>query len=115
MRILIVEDQPAAVRPLVLLLGARGYAVEVARSCGAALAILDAEGADSFFAILTDLNLPDGSGEQVAAAAAGHPCVVAVTGLPLEDDALEAGPFTHHLRKPLEFDALLAILADQGS
>ena len=113
MRILIVEDQLEAVRPLTMLLGVRGHETEVATTVAEALEVLDHHGAAHFSAILTDLQLPDGSGRQVAHAVGPHPCVVAVTGHVIALDSDE--PFTHHLRKPVDFDALLSILAEQES
>ncbi len=108
MRILLVEDQPEAVKPLVLLLGARGYTVDVASSCTDALNRIAEEGASTWDAILTDLELPDGSGNDVARAVHPHRCVVAVTGHAIDADA--TGLFTNHLRKPLDFDALIEVL-----
>lgn len=104
MQILIVDDNADALLPLRMLLEASGHTIHVASNVAEGKALAST----AFDAVLCDLRLPDGSGNEVAEAFAPHPRLVAMTGM--ERDAV-SDVFTHYLRKPLDFDALLRLLA----
>jgi DNA-binding response OmpR family regulator len=63
--------------------------------------------------LITDINLPDGSGLDVAREALhqnpGLPVIVC-SGQDLKDVALSLGPTAHALRKPFELDELEALV-----
>ncbi len=112
--ILLVEDNRDIAMALGWLLRARGHVVEVAYDGRSALAI--ARRFRPGFALL-DLDLPEMDGYELAArlrAQLGRsaPVLVAVTGHGRNSDlkrARSAG-FREHLVKPIDLDALLAIL-----
>lgn len=63
--------------------------------------------------LMTDINLPDGSGLDVAREAlAQNPRlpVIVCSGQDLRDIALSLGPTAHPLRKPFELDELEALV-----
>jgi CheY-like chemotaxis protein len=62
LRVLVVEDSPVLVRPLIRLLSRSGYDVHHVDSCAAALAI-----EDHFNAGVFDVELPDGTGIDLCA------------------------------------------------
>lgn len=63
---LVVEDEPMVLRRLCQLVARRGYTVRAASSVAEAMAALAAKPAPDL--LVTDLQLPDGSGEEVALA-----------------------------------------------
>jgi DNA-binding response OmpR family regulator len=63
--------------------------------------------------LITDINLPDGSGLDVAREALRHNPrlpVIVCSGQDLRDVALSLGPTAHMLRKPFELDELEALV-----
>jgi PAS domain S-box-containing protein len=118
LRVLVVDDNHDAGDSLALVLGILGADVRVARDGPEALDIF---GDYWPAAVLLDIGMPGMNGYDVAQLLrARHPerkaMLVALTGWGQEDDlrrAREAG-FDHHLVKPAEIDALLALLATVG-
>ncbi|WP_315127796.1 response regulator [Comamonas antarctica] len=119
-RILVVEDDTEAANLLVLILQERGATVSMAGDYDAAMASLQAQGAD---VIVSDIGLPGKDGydliREVRASQQAFSRVpaVALTAFGREADrqlALEAG-FDHHLAKPLQpqklLDAIKSLLA----
>ena len=103
-RILLVEDDPD-VRPLLEhILHGEGYETTVTETVTNALALI---GQQPFDLVITDVNLPDGSGLRVAdaAAAAGRKAMVLTgQGLSLKPGALAAYDY---LLKPVRVPELL--------
>jgi CheY-like chemotaxis protein len=117
MRILIVEDNEDAAQSLALLLELGGHAVETAPDGPAALAKVAASMPD---AILVDIGLPGMSGYEFAQAVrrdfkAQSALLVAVSGYGSPEDKAKSARsgFDAHLVKPVDFRALLALLASR--
>jgi len=119
-RILVVEDDTEAANLLVLILQERGATVSMAGDYDAAMASLQAQGAD---VIVSDIGLPGKDGYDLirdvraSQAAFSRVPAIALTAFGREADrqlALEAG-FDHHLAKPLQpqklLDAIKSLLA----
>ncbi|MEO6811435.1 MAG: PAS domain S-box protein [Isosphaeraceae bacterium] len=114
-RILIVDDHPDAAKSLATLLTILGNDVQVAHDGPAAL---DAAHAHHPAIMLMDIGLPGMDGYEVARRLRQEPefqemSLIALTGWGQEEDrrrSLEAG-FDAHLVKPVDFDALQALLA----
>jgi DNA-binding response OmpR family regulator len=106
-RILLVEDDPD-VRPLLEhILLSSGFAVTAVESVSGAISLISSQPYDL---VVTDVNLPDGSGLGVAdrATEAGvKSLVVTGHGLGLEPGSLAAYDY---LLKPLRVDELLAAI-----
>ncbi|GAB2503797.1 ATP-binding protein [Lysobacter humi (ex Lee et al. 2017)] len=113
-RVLVVDDNEDAAQTLATLLGFDGHAVRCAGDGPAALAHLDGFEPDIAF---LDIGLPGMSGYELAARLRARPGgagmrLVALTGWGREEDrdrARDAG-FDHHLTKPVDPQALLALL-----
>ena len=116
-RVLVVDDNVSSAQSLAMVLKLEGYDVQVAHD-GAV--VLDATRRFRPEVVLLDIGLPGMDGYQLACRlrqdqnlGASITLLVAVTGY-AEDEALrrsrEAG-FDHHLVKPIDPDALLALLA----
>ena len=113
-RILVVDDNKDAADSLAFLLRAYGSDVNVAYDGQEALDVALASNPDI---VLLDIGLPKLYGYDVAkrirAARGRRVLLVAITGWGQEEDrrrAEEAG-FDHHLTKPVQFDALLRLIA----
>jgi signal transduction histidine kinase len=114
-RILVVDDNKDAVESLALLLSIVGQSVATARDGLEALAQVEQFGPE---VVVLDIGLPGLNGYEVARRirAMDHstpPVLVALTGWGQDEDrrrTVEAG-FDHHLVKPVDFDALKALLA----
>ncbi|HEX6903124.1 MAG TPA: ATP-binding protein [Thermoanaerobaculia bacterium] len=114
MRVLVVEDNPDSAEMMSFLLQLRGHEVRTAHDGHQAL-----EEARIFEpqAVLCDIGLPGMNGYEVAERLRQHPAfertpLIALTGYGQEEArrrAQEAG-FDHHLVKPVEPDALEALL-----
>ena len=123
MRILVVEDDREAADLLVLILQERGATVSMAGDYDAAVAALNAQGADM---LVSDIGLPGRDGydliRHVRAAQTAYARVpaIALTAFGRETDrqlAMDAG-FNFHLAKPLQpqklLDAIKSLSAGQG-
>jgi PAS domain S-box-containing protein len=107
LRILLVEDEPETLKVLARLLGALGHEVATATTIAAASAAAEAGGLDL---IVSDLDLPDGSGLDLLrrVRARRRTPAIALTGLGNPEDiraSREAG-FAAHLTKPVGFKEL---------
>jgi PAS domain S-box-containing protein len=114
-RVLIADDNKDAADSLAMLLNLSGHELRVAYSGRAALAL--AQTFRPHVAVL-DIGMPDMSGYEVARELRRESwgalvCLVALTGWGQPDDrrrAQEAG-FDHHLTKPIDPEALAALIA----
>lgn len=112
-RILIVDDEVTARCALAELLGEEGYIVETAADGQDALAKLNEFAAD---AVVTDLQMPGIDGLAVIAKAIEQDperAVIVMTAVGAADAAaaaMRAGAIGY-LTKPIDFDALLLVLA----
>ncbi len=109
--LLLVEDHADTAEAMADLLRLSGHRVTIAGSVGAALAAAEAGGnGGGFDLVLSDLGLPDGSGQDLMRELARRHGLkgIALSGYGMEDDvqrSLEAG-FAHHLTKPVDRQAL---------
>jgi two-component system CheB/CheR fusion protein len=111
--VLIVDDNADAAAGLARLLRASGYAAVVAADGPAALA---AAASDRPGCVLLDIGLPGMDGYDVARrlrddAGLTDALIVAVSGYAPDPNRATAAGINHHLVKPLDLDALLALLA----
>ncbi len=114
-RVLVVDDNRDAAESLAMLVEHGGHAAVVAYDGAAALAAAERERPD---VVLLDIGLPQMNGHDVCREIRKAPWgqtmrVVALTGWGQEEDrrrSREAG-FDAHLVKPVDFDALLKLLA----
>jgi PAS domain S-box-containing protein len=110
-RVLVVDDDRDAADSLAILLARRGFEVERAYAVPAALEV-----AARFrpHAVLTDLELGGGDdGASLARALRASELrarILAVSGRTLEEAGADDAPFDGALRKPVDLDALLALL-----
>lgn len=117
LRVLVVEDNVDTARTMSLLLQQLGCATEEVHE---GTAVLDAAKSFRPDAILLDIGLPGMDGYQIArlireTPEIAHIRIIAVTGYGQQQDrerSLNAG-FDHHLVKPVQFDALIAILGSK--
>lgn len=109
--LLVVEDDRDTAEFMTLVLEKRGYRVTVAHSRAEALA---AFGAHEFDAVLSDIGLPDGSGQDlIRELRARRPIpAIALSGYGMEQDvaASRAAGFDEHVTKPATITALDAAL-----
>jgi signal transduction histidine kinase/ActR/RegA family two-component response regulator len=118
-RILVVDDNRDSADSLALLLRLTGHAVQVAYDGRAAL---EAALAGSPEVVFLDIGLPGMDGHEVARRLRAQggmegALLVAVSGYGQEEDrvrSLEAG-FDHHLVKPVEPEAVQALLAERAA
>jgi DNA-binding response OmpR family regulator len=116
LRILIVEDHADTRRTLAGLLANVGHTISVADSKQTAF---DEVGSKQFDVVLSDINLPDGTGCDVISEAKRKQSLsgVAITGLSASEEVRrgkEAG-FDYYLTKPLNFEKLRDILSNLES
>ena len=115
LKILLVDDNVDLVMMTSILLQSAGHATFVAHDAAAAITQAKQHAPD---VILLDIGLPGTDGYQIARMLRQQPdlrtaTLVAITGYGTDEDrrkAFEAG-FDHHLVKPVEIPALLAIVA----
>jgi signal transduction histidine kinase len=113
-RILIVDDNRDGAESLAMLLNFMGSDVRVALSGPAALEIMTSYKPN---VVLLDIGMPGMDGYEVANQVRQHPqlkdvTLIALTGWSQEEDrrrCRKAG-FDHHMIKPVDFDALQALL-----
>jgi two-component system CheB/CheR fusion protein len=112
LKVLLVDDNEDVLGYFALALGRRGHAVTVAETVATAL---DAAASEPFDLLITDLELPDGSGLDLLRAlrAEGHaPPAIVLSGYGSTDDLQEsrAAGFAEHLIKPVPFAHLEAAI-----
>ena len=119
LRILVVDDNEDAAAMLAMLLEAGGHEVAVENTARAGLLRADAELPD---VCLLDIGLPDMDGTELARQLRTRPgtaraCLIAVTGYGQESDRQRtvAAGFDHHMVKPLDTQALFAVLAQRAA
>jgi signal transduction histidine kinase len=115
LRVLVVDDNVDAAQTLQLLLEAGGHHVSVAHTALTALEIAQAKSPEL---CLLDIGLPDISGYDLARGLrslphTAHATLVAVTGYGRREDRDQANAagFDHYFVKPVDVDALLALIA----
>jgi two-component system, sensor histidine kinase len=115
-RVLIVEDMPDAAQSLAAVARLWGYAVEIAYD---GLAALDAVKSFGPHAVLADIGLPGMTGFDVAKSIKADPAtggVLLVATTAYADSAAQtiskAAGFAHHFTKPLDLDAVHAVLEE---
>jgi CheY-like chemotaxis protein len=111
--ILLVEDHPDTAEAMADLLGLSGHQITIAGSVGEALAAA-AAAAGGFDLVLSDLGLPDGSGQDLMRELVRLYGLkgIALSGYGMEEDirrSREAG-FARHLTKPVNRQALEAAI-----
>jgi PAS domain S-box-containing protein len=104
LKILLVEDNPDTLRYLALVLGQRGHEVITAASLASARALL---GSSRFNLLISDIELPDGSGLELMRDATGM-LGIALSGFGSEEDIRmsESAGFWMHLTKPINMKSL---------
>jgi PAS domain S-box-containing protein len=112
-RVVVVDDDESSADALALLLSRRGFEVERAYDADTALAVVDRFRPD---VVVTDLMLGETSGIELAASLrrrGGQFRIIAATGRAFDELAEDANLFDGYVRKPVELDALLALLDAQ--
>ncbi len=114
LRILLVEDHEDTAQAMADLLGLMGHEVTVAGSVATALAAAEAVRDQGIDLVVSDLGLPDGSGQDLM-----RELIrlygwkgIALSGYGMEEDirrSREAG-FARHLTKPVDLDTLRAAI-----
>jgi PAS domain S-box-containing protein len=111
LRILLVEDNKDTLKYIALVLGARGHAVTMAEGISEALL---AAADQPFDLLISDIELPDGTGLQLMQQLRGTGLpAIAMSGYGSDEDvraSLEAG-FAEHLTKPVDLTRLIAAIA----
>lgn len=115
LRVLVADDDADAVKSLAALLREEGYEVRGVHTGLGVLAGVRDFGPD---VVLLDLGMPHLSGYQVARAlreryASARPLLIAITGHNRPSDRMlsQLAGFDHHIAKPYDANALLALLA----
>jgi CheY-like chemotaxis protein len=114
LNILVVDDNPDAAETLALVLQSAGHEVRVA---GDGLDALEAAKASRPEVVLLDLGMPGMNGFEAAHRLQADPSarpelLIALTGWSSDDDRkrTRAAGFAHHITKPADPAALLALL-----
>jgi PAS domain S-box-containing protein len=115
LRLLIVEDDQTTAEVMTRLLEKRGYEVQIASSVAAALV----EMSDEIDVLISDLGLPDGTGQELMEKirATWKTPAIALSGYGTETDltkSREAG-FSAHLTKPIDIERLDREIQELGS
>ncbi len=119
LRILLIEDHADTAEAIAELLRLLGHEVTVAFTLAAGLAAaaeIHGRGPGGIDLVVSDLGLPDGNGLDLMRELAGRYGLkgIALSGYGMEDDlrrSREAG-FARHLTKPINFQALQAVLRE---
>ena len=111
-RVLVIDDEPAVLRALGMLLEKKGFAVSTASSAREALALVERS---KFDVILTDIIMPEVSGVELLRELRRHDLdvpVILMTAGPTLDTALEAIAYgaQQYLLKPVEPEELVLAL-----
>ena len=111
-RILLVDDYPAMVRIMSRCLSDEGYEVE---SAGTVEGALQLASASKFDLLVSDVQLPDGSGHELMRMLRAQSPVkgIAVSGDGRDEDIAESkqAGFNEYLVKPVDLDDLLQTVA----
>src|SRR5205823_10544915 len=112
LRILLIEDHADTAQTMARLLKGEGHEVTVAETKAAALS----HRGDAIDLVISDIQLPDGSGIEVLRhlSTNGPLPAIALSGFGSEEDlrrSREAG-FRQHLTKPIDFSKLLVAIGD---
>jgi CheY-like chemotaxis protein len=118
-RVLIVDDNPDGAESLAMLLELHGHETHKAHDGRDAIEAAERLRPD---AVLLDIGLPNLDGYEVCRRLRGEPwgrnlLLIALTGWGQQEDrerSREAG-FNNHLVKPVDHDALLALLTDRAT
>jgi CheY-like chemotaxis protein len=117
-RVLVVDDNRDAADTLGALVGVLGADVRVVYDGAAALELIDDFRPD---VVVLDLGMPDMDGYEVARRIRERyngtsPRIIALTGWGQEKDRrrTEAAGFNYHLVKPVDLDAMQAVLGSVG-
>jgi PAS domain S-box-containing protein len=110
LRLLLVEDNQDTLRYLALILGQRGHEVHTAASLEAARSALSK---GEFDLLISDIELPDGTGLELMRQAGNIPGI-AMSGFGSEDDLRlsESAGFATHLTKPIDVRKLEEVIQD---
>jgi len=118
LRLLVVEDHADTAATLCNLLVRRGYVVQSASSCAAAI---EKARDFQFDVLVTDIGLPDGNGADLFTELRKQPerehlQGVALSGFGMDEDIArsERAGFVEHLTKPIDFHALDRCLTTIG-
>jgi CheY-like chemotaxis protein len=111
LKVLLVEDNPATLRAISMLLRSSGFDVRTAEGVGAAFAALDRE---RFDLLISDIGLQDGSGLDIMRHCREDLGLkgIAFSGYATDEDvraSKEAG-FAHHLAKPMRLGVLVELV-----
>jgi CheY-like chemotaxis protein len=119
LRVVVADDDPDAILTLTLLLEDEGHQVRAVKNGQQALYAVRDFGAD---VVLLDIGMPGMTGYEVAQTlrqryGSAKPALVAVTGRNSESDKSlsQSTGFDHHVAKPYEPNALLALIERVGS
>ena len=119
MRLLLAEDNPINTEIACMILSQEGFAVDTAENGAQAVEMIKSADADTYRAVLMDIQMPVMNGYEACRAiralggVRGSIPVIAMTANTFEDDrrtAYEAG-MNAHIGKPFQPDELLAALA----
>ena len=117
MRIMVVDDNVDAAKTLAMFLELDGHSVAVAHTAEDVLARLHAATLPAPQAFLLDIGLPGMDGYELARQLRSMPVVatavlIALTGYgqPQDRERSSAAGFNHHLEKPVDPEALMALL-----
>lgn len=114
-RVLVVDDNADTASGMGKLLQLLGHEVQIAHDGETAIRLARAHRPE---VVLLDIGLPQMDGYEVVKQLRQEPCcesslIIAVSGYGQEEDRRksQAAGFDHHLVKPVDFDALLSLLA----
>ena len=108
-RILLVEDEPYALEALAEMLEAEGYAVTPCESGDQAMRALEQQ---SYHLLLTDIVMPGQDGTEIARQAnLGKPSIKTILMSGYVPDSASLEPGWMFLRKPMDSDELLRLIA----
>ncbi len=109
-RVLVVDDHAETVELLGMLLRRRGFSVTLARSVNEALRAVESA---SFDVLVSDHELPDGTGEELLRRLpARPPLALQISGhAELPSDGAKTAVFDQHLCKPVDTKELVRLIS----
>lgn len=114
-KILLVEDHPATLRVMEMILGNRGFITVSAKNVTEALALAE-ENRIAF--VVSDIGLPDGNGHDLMVVLKERYGLTGVAVSAYNDERTVeksfACGFINHFPKPLRIDRLIETLAEHG-